>query len=862
VNRVTLLVMIVGITVVLSVLDFGTSAEFVGSILFTFPIALCALQDSKRLLWGISSAIVVLTIAADFWGFNRGDRLSTSVGLANRAILDASLLTLAAIVHFWIENRQSLGRNIIEREQAEATFRILSERLVFAAAIAKVGVWDWDLKSNTLTWDATMYEIYGFAPVVPLPYERWASAVHAEDLLEAEASLQAMIREETHGRGEFRIVLPDGSIRNIEAVRKVVLDEGGNVARVIGVNLDVTERKHAEARLLESEERFRLIVEGVQDYAIFTLDPNGKVVSWNAGAERIKGYRADEIVGQNFARFYLQTDIDQGKPEEALRIAAASGRSETEHWRVRKNGTKFWANVIITAARNSSGALLGFSEISRDISERKETEARYRGLLEAAPDAMVVVNEMGKIVLLNVQAEKQFGYHRDELLGQKVTSIIPDGFAERMIADGTRTAAEALVQQIGMGIELIGRRKDGSNFPIEIMLSPLRSADGILITAAIRNITDRKRAEEAFRVSEERLSMLVHGVTDYAILILDPEGRVTTWGEGAERIKGYRAEEIIGQHYSKFSTPEDVTQGKPFEELKNAKEQGRFEEEGWRIRKDGSRYWASVVVTALRDKSGQLRGFGKVVRDISERKKSEERLARTVEDLKRSNEELEQFAYVASHDLQEPLRMVASYTQLLSQRYKGRLDADADEFIAYAVDGSTRMQSLIQDLLAYSRAGTKPKPLLEISVEGALNAALGNLRAMIDESGSIVTHDSLPLITTDESQLVLVFQNLVSDAIKYRGAENPRVHISATNSGGKEWLFSVRDNGMGMDPQYFEKIFMLFQRLHGRGEFEGTGIGLAICKKIVERLGGRIWVESEPQKGSTFYFSLPEGGRH
>jgi PAS domain S-box-containing protein len=365
----------------------------------------------------------------------------------------------------------------------------------------------------------------------------------------------------------------------------------------------------------------------------------------------------------------------------------------------------------------------------RDSTARGLAEERYRGLLEAAPDAMVVVDELGEIVLLNVQAEKQFGYNRDELVGQKITNIIPTGFAERLIADGTRTAAQALAQQIGTGIELNALRKDGSRFPIEIMLSPLENADGILVTAAVRDITVRRAAEA--------------------------------------------------------------------------------------------------------------------------------HLVNKVDELNRSNVELERFAYIASHDLQEPLRMVASYTQLLARRYKGKLDADADEFISFAVDGAQRMQRLIQDLLLFSRVGTQGVELVETSSEDALQSALVNLRSAVKASGALITHDPLPAVMADEMQLVQLFQNLVGNAIKYQKPGVPTVHISATRSGSK-WDFSVKDNGLGIEPQYFEKIFGMFQRLHKREEFAGTGIGLAICRKIVERHGGTITVESQPGQGSTFHFVLAE----
>ncbi len=485
-----------------------------------------------------------------------------------------------------------------------------------------------------------------------------------------------------------------------------------------------------EEALRESEEKYCRLLDGIGHYAIFTMDPEGRIIAWNAGAERIKGYTAEEIIGKNFSCFFEAADIARGWPEEILRLTAISGRHEEQSMRVRKDGSRFLASVTFTALRDPSGNLQGFSEFSHYLRESKEAEARYRGLLEAAPDAMVVVDVSGEIVLLNLQAERQFGYTRDELLGQKVKNIIPEGFAERLIADGTRSAAEALAQQMGTGIELYGRRKNGSEFPIEIMLSPLQSAEGILVTAAIR--------------------------------------------------------------------------------------------------------------------------------DISVRKESEKRLVKALVELKRSNEELQQFAYVSSHDLQEPLRMVASFTQLLSKRYKGRLDSDADEFIAFAVDGCNRMQTLIQDLLAYSRAGATDKLLRETSSEVALNDALANLRETIQENDAVVTHGVLPAITSDGTQLTQVFQNLVSNALKYRSAEVPRVHVSAEKDGRNEWIFSVQDNGIGIDPQYFERIFVIFQRLHGREEFKGTGIGLAICKKIVERLGGSIWIQSQLGMGSTFSFALPE----
>jgi PAS domain S-box-containing protein len=489
------------------------------------------------------------------------------------------------------------------------------------------------------------------------------------------------------------------------------------------------------------------------------------------------------------------------------------------------------------------------------------SDARYRGLLEAAPDAMVVVDVAGAIVLLNLQAEKQFGYRRDELLGQPVKNIIPEGFAERLIADGTRTAAEALAQQIGTGIELLGRRSDGTQFPIEIMLSPLESAEGVLVTAAIRDISVRRAAEEHLVQMESRYRGLLEAAPD-AMVVVDQRGEIVLLNVQAEKQFGYRRDELLGQPVKNI-IPQGFAERLIADSLRSA-EVALAQQIGTGIelsgrRRNGTEFPIEIMLSPLKGAEGIL--VTAAIRDITARKLAEAHLVHKVEELKRSNEELEQFAYLASHDLQEPLRMVASYTQLLSRRYRGRLDTDADEFIAFAVDGANRMQRLIQDLLVYSRVGTQGGDLRATSSAEALQQALRNLRSAIEESGAVVTSEPLPIVLADEMQLVQLFQNLIGNAVKYQAPGVPRIRVSAVRHGEQRWSFAVEDNGLGIAPQYFEKIFGMFQRLHKREEFAGTGIGLAICKKIVERHGGRISVESSSGNGSTFRFTLAPGER-
>lgn len=617
-----------------------------------------------------------------------------------------------------------------------------------------------------------------------------------------------------------------------------------------------------------SEARYRGLLEAAPD-AMVVVNQTGEIVLLNLQAEKQFGFPRDELLGRKVKEIipkgFAERLLADGQRlvEEALAQQMGTGIELTGR---RKDGTEFPLELMLSPLENADGILV--TAAIRNITVRKDAEqrlaqmeGRYRGLLEAAPDAMVVVNQVGEIVLVNVQAEKQFGFPRDELVGRQMREIIPEGFAERLLADGLRSVEEALAQQIGMGIELIGRRKDGSYFPIEIMLSPLESADGILVTAAIRDISVRKAAERHLAQMEGKYRGLLEAAPD-AMVVVNQAGKIVLLNVRAEKQFGYRRHELLGQNVTAL-IPEGFAERIVADALRPA-EEALTQRIGTGIellarRRNGSEFPIEMMLSPLEGSDGIL--VTAAIRDITMRKAAEAELLKSVAELNRSNEELAQFAYIASHDLQEPLRMVASYTQLLSRRYKGKLDSDADEFIAYAVDGANRMQRLIHDLLSYSRVGTKGRAMVETSSENALRQALRNLRGAIEESAAQVTHDPLPDVLADDSQLIQLFQNLIGNGIKYQNPGVPRVHVSAVRDDDGRWTFAVKDNGLGIDARYFEKIFVMFQRLHKREAFAGTGIGLAICKKIVERHGGRISVESQSGQGSTFRFALAASRR-
>jgi PAS domain S-box-containing protein len=513
------------------------------------------------------------------------------------------------------------------------------------------------------------------------------------------------------------------------------------------------ERKEA---LRQSEERFKLLVESVREYAIFMLDPKGHVLTWNAGAERFKGYRADEIIGQHFSRFYPPEALARGLPEQELRVAGKTGAFEDEGWRVRKDGSLFWANVVITAMRDAQGELIGFAKVTRDL-------------------------------------------------------------------------------------------------------------------------TQRRADEEDTRRSEERFRLLVEGVTEYAIFMLDPNGRVSTWNSGAERIKGYTAGDIIGQHFSIFYPEEARQSGWPDHELQVAAETGKFVDSGWRLRKDGTTFWANVTITALRDDTGQLLGYAKLTRDLTESKRVEaletanqqrdelldaERNARMT--AQRATRLKDEFLATLSHELRTPLSAILGWTQLLLRGEASR-GQDEHKRAIEVIDRNARAQvKLIDDLLDLSRimTGKLRLDLHQVSFASVVEAAVDSAMPSADVKGirlkAILGSSSQDIVSADSARLQQVVWNLLTNAIKFtpKGGQ-VQVLLQRVNS---HLELSVSDTGIGIPASYLPHVFDRFSQKDSSTTraFGGLGLGLAICKQLVELHGGAIRVASQGEgKGATFSVQLP-----
>jgi PAS domain S-box-containing protein len=766
------------------------------------------------------------------------------------------------------------------------------------------------------------------------------------------------------------------------------------------------QRRQAEQALRESEERFRMLVEGVRDYAILLLNSKGRVTSCNSGAEMIHGHRTSEIIGQQFADFYTKEDAGLGQPARDLEAATHEGHTEIEGWRVRKGGGQFWANVVITALRSEKGQLRGFIQVTRDVTERRrarkaleESEARKSAILETALDAIISIDHEGKVREWNPAAARMFGYTSAQILGQNMAEkIVPASLRAAHSKGFAQCVATGKGRILGQRMEMTGQRADGSEFPVELALTRVptegpptftgfirditerkkadaalresearkgailetaldaiismdeqgiihewnpaaerifgypraealnRSMDELIVppsvrdvyhdrlsnylitgvgsllgrpiempamradksefsaelaitrvagrepsiyTCFIRDITARKRAEEELSQSEERYRMLVEGVSDYAIYMLDPEGCVATWNAGAERIEGYKADEIMGQHIARFFPSEDVQQGKPDLMLKAAKRDGRCTDEGWRMRKDGTRYWSNMVLTALYDHFGKHCGFSKISHDVTQRKQAEEeihqlnteleqRVIDRTSQLQAAYQEMESFSYSISHDLRAPLRHIQGFVEVLQSKLTGSLDEENAQLLKTIADAGKHMGRLIDDLLNFSRMGRVEMQKQPVSLAELVKAVRNDLQPETRGRKIKWVIGELPEVWADASLLRQVLTNLLSNSLKYTRTRDEAQIEMASLVTDTEVTVHIRDNGVGFDMQYVEKLFGVFQRLHRAADFEGTGIGLANVQRIIHRHGGRVWAEGAVNSGAVFHFSLPK----
>jgi len=491
------------------------------------------------------------------------------------------------------------------------------------------------------------------------------------------------------------------------------------------------------------------------------------------------------------------------------------------------------------------------ADLRRVQTALRESEERFRGVIESAMDAIITINEQHRIVMFNRAAETVFGCPAEQALGTNTERFVPQRYRSAHASHIRKFAQTGITSRRMSGVAgLWALRSDGTEFPIEASISQVTAGGEKLLSVILRDITERRNVEAA----NLRLAAIVESSTD-AIISKDLNGIIISWNQGAQQMFGYSAQEIVGHPVARLIPP-----GRQSEEndiLERVRRGERVQPfETVRLRKDGKEIQVSAAASPVKDAAGRVIGASKIARDITEQKRVQAELQKQRAELARSNSDLEQFAYAASHDLQEPLRAVAGCVHLLQARYGDQLDERAHEYMYHAVEGAARMQNLIDDLLSFSRLGTHGKKFQAVACESALENALKNLSVAIREKQAEIEHDPLPVVSGDLSQLSLLFQNLIGNALKFCGAETPRIHIGAQDR-QNEWEISVRDNGIGINPEYFQRIFVIFQRLHTRKDYPGTGMGLALCKKIVERHGGRIWVESESGEGTTFRFTLP-----
>jgi PAS domain S-box-containing protein len=610
------------------------------------------------------------------------------------------------------------------------------------------------------------------------------------------------------------------------------------------------------------------VMDSVDD-AILTKDLEGRITYWSPGAERMYGYSAGEMIGRNVS--VLTPEGHENEiPEIMSRIARGERIDHFEASRKRKDGTLIKVSISISPLRNKTGKVVGAATVARDHAAEdaaraqvKERDERFRLVVEGAPTGMVMVNREGIILLVNAQVEKLFGYSRDQLLNKPIEILVPERFRGKHPGYRAGFFAEPKPRSMGVGRDLYGLRQDGNEFPVEIGLNPIETEEGPLVMASIIDITERKRAEEKFR--------LVVEAAPTGMVMVNREGILLLVNAQVEKLFGYSRSQLLNKPIE-ILVPERFRGKHPgyraeffVEPRPRSMGVGR---DLYGLRQDGSEFPVEIGLNPIETEDGIL-VMASII-DITERKRIErelqdfnetleERVRERTAQLEAVVKELEAFSYSVSHDLRAPLRHLSGFLELLSGVTKDRLDSTGTRYLQVIHDAAHRMGILIDSLLAFSRIGRSEMQVTEVSVEALV-------QEIITEMGQDVINrtihwkiGSLPAVTADRQLLKLALANLLDNAIKYtRPRPEAVIEIESYPHDGQIVLM-IRDNGVGFDPAYVEKLFGIFQRLHSAAEFEGTGIGLANVKRIINRHGGSVWAEGTIGKGSTFYMSLPEG---
>ncbi len=852
-------------------------APFIGVVLAVITVWL-----SFRIGRSISSGIGELRAGAEAIGsgdldYRIGLKTHDELGLLSQTF-DHMTESLKAIT----VSRDKLEKEVTERTRAEEALRKSESTLKQAGQMARLGAWEIEFSrskdpdANPLHWSDEVYRIFGYEPgTIAVSNKLFFERVHPEDRHVIMNAVSHAIATKSPYSAEHRIVRPDGSERFVFEHAEIVFANGDQPVRIIGAIQDVTERKRAELALEQSKrelERSLAQLETIFDSltdGLVVADLDANLFHWNPAAIAMHGFSSLEECQRRlpeFADIFELSTAEEGiLPVEQWPLARILRGENLHGWevRVRRHGTD-WHRVFSyggTLARDRDGEPLLAVVIVSDITERKRRDEEFKKvsrqnelILEYAGEGIFGLDMQGNVTFVNAVAAHMLGYGRKELLGSHShrTWHYKKADGSPYPSDECPIYAAYNEGSIHSGEETFWR-KDGTGFPVDFTSRPLYEGGNIAGAVVMyRDVTGRKRAEEELREREERFRALYEQAA-VGIELMDFTGTYIRGNGMLSQMLGYSEVELQGLTFAQLTHPDDLSREMTALDQLLAGRIPSYSLEKRYLHKNGRDIWVRVTSSIARTSRPYRIS---IIEDITDRKRAEDELQKLLADLERSNKDLEQFAYVASHDLQEPLRMVASYVQLFERKYKGHLDEKADKYIHFAVDGVKRMQRLIDGLLAYSRVARGVK-FARVDANRALAEAVLNLSASIRESGAVITKDALPGVYGDETQLTQLFQNLVGNAIKFRKPDvAPVVHVSAARQ-GKEWVFSVRDNGIGLDPQYTQRIFLIFQRLHARDEYPGTGIGLALCKRIVERHHGRIWVESEPGQGSAFFFSLP-----